>query len=96
MKKYSVVLEIDMPDDKAKEIETWGEDITPVTFINSIIADHVKERGLYIKLETTEVVGPIFQRLTETQTHLANQDAMADLENEILSGKACINGNCED
>ena len=96
MKKYSVVIEIDMPDEKANEIEKWGEDITPVTYINSIIADHVRDRGLQIKLDTTEVVKPIFVRLTETQSYLAQQDAMEDLEDEILSGKACINGNCED
>jgi hypothetical protein len=96
MKKFSTVVEITMPDDKAKEIESWGEDITPISYIDSIIADHVKDRGLQIKLQTIEVITPVFTRLTESQTHLANQDALEDLEEEILLGKACINGNCED
>jgi len=60
------------------------------------VADHVIDRGLQVKLELTEVVKPVFVRLTETQSYLAQQDAIEDLEDEILSGKACINGNCED
>ena len=96
MKKFSTVIETTMPDEKVKEIESWGEDISHISYINSVIADHVKDRGLQIKLETIEVVTPVFIRLTETQTHLANQDALEDLEEEILSGKACVNGNCED
>jgi len=96
MKKFSVVMEIDMPDDKVKEIQSWGEDINPESYIKSVVADHVIDRGLQVKLELTEVVKPVFVRLTETQSHLAQQDAMEDLEKEILSGKACINGTCED
>jgi hypothetical protein len=96
MKKFSVVMEIDMPDDKVKEIQSWGEDINPESYIKSVVADHVIDRGLQVKLELTEVVKPVFVRLTETQSYLAQQDAIEDLEDEILSGKACINGNCED
>ena len=96
MKKFSVVMEIDMPDDKVKEIQSWGEDINPESYIKSVVADHVIDRGLQVKLELAEVVKPVFVRLTETQSYLAQQDAIEDLEDEILSGKACINGNCED
>lgn len=96
MKTYSAVVEIKMSEDKIKEIESWGEDITPTTYIDSVIGDHAKDRGLLIKLETIEVLEPVFNRLVENQIHLANQDAIDDLEEEILSGKACVNGNCED
>lgn len=96
MKTYSAVIEIKMSEDKIKEIESWGEDITPITYIDSVIGDHAKDRGLIVKMEITEVDTPMFNRLTETQIHLSNQDALEDLEEEILSGKACINGNCED
>lgn len=96
MRLFSVILEVQMPEDRAKEIESWNEDMEVSDFVDSVIKDHAKDRGLVIKGGTITVNRSIVNQLTEYQADIINHDNLDDLEEEILSGKACVNGNCED
>ena len=96
MRLFSVILEVQMPEEKAKEIESWNEDMEVSDFVDSVIKDHARDRGLVIKGGTISVSRSIVSQLTEYQADIINHDNLDDLEEEILSGKACVNGNCED
>jgi hypothetical protein len=92
--KYLVVAEISLPKDKLDEIESWGEDITGDTFIESIIKDHVADKGLLCKVEVIQ--GELFSDVKEYAHEVLNYKAVEELEKDLLEAKMCINGNCED
>ena len=94
MTKFSAVVEVSMPKDKLNEIESWGEDITGETFIQSIIKDHVADRGLLCKLDVIE--GEVYNEVKEYAYEVINHKAVEELEKEILESKQCLNGTCED
>lgn len=94
MKNYTVIVRVGLPDDKAKEIESWGEDISCDTFIHSIIVDHIRDRGVIAKAIVHDV--DVYDPLNEHAVKLKRELTLVDLENEVLSSKACINGTCED
>ena len=90
--KFLVVVEVDKG--RVKEIESWGEDITPEMHIQSIIKDHVQDKGLLCKCEVIE--GDIYKDVKEYAYEVLNHKAVEELEKEILEAKQCINGSCED
>lgn len=92
--KFLAVVEIGMDEGRVREIESWGEDITPEMHIESIIKDHVQDKGLLCKLEVIE--GDIYNETKEYAYQVLNHKAVEELEKEILEAKQCINGTCED
>jgi len=92
--KFLVVVEVGMDKGRVKEIESWGEDITPEMHIQSIIKDHVQDKGLLCKCEVIE--GDIYKDVKEYAYEVLNHKAVEELEKEILEAKQCINGSCED
>lgn len=92
--KFLVVVEVGMDKGRVKEIESWGEDITPEMHIQSIIKDHVADKGLLCKCEVIE--GDIYKDVKEYAYEVLNHKAVEELEREILEAKQCINGSCED
>jgi hypothetical protein len=92
--KFLAVVEIGMDKNRVKEIESWGEDITPEMHIESIIKDHVQDKGLLCKLDVIE--GEIYSEVKEYAYEVLNNKAVEELEKEILEAKQCINGTCED
>lgn len=92
--KYLAVVELSMDKNKVKEIESWGEDITPETFIESIIKDHVADKGLLCKIDVIE--GDIYRDVKEYAYVTLNHQAVEELEREVLASKQCPNGVCED
>jgi hypothetical protein len=94
MVKFLSVVEVSMPKDKLIEIESWGEDITGETYVQSIIKDHVESKGLLCKLEVIE--GQIYNEVKEYAYEVLNNKAVEELEREILEAKNCANGICED
>jgi hypothetical protein len=92
--KFLAVVEIGMDKNRVKEIESWGEDITPEMHIESIIKDHVQDKGLLCKLDVIE--GGIYSEVKEYAYEVLNNKAVEELEKEILEAKQCINGTCED
>ena len=94
MVKFLSVVEVSMPRDKLIEIESWGEDITGETYVQSIIKDHVENKGLLCKVDVIE--GEIYSEVKEYAYEVLNNKAVEELEKEILETKQCINGTCED
>jgi hypothetical protein len=92
--KFLAVVEVTMPKEKLTEIESWGEDITGETYIQSIIKDHVSDKGLLCKLDVIE--GDILLEVREYAYEVLNNKAVEELEREILEAKNCANGICED
>lgn len=92
--KFLAVVEVSMDKGRVKEIESWGEDITPEMHIGSIIKDHVQDKGLLCKLEVIE--GGIYNEVKEYAYQVINHKAVEELEKEILESKQCANGICED
>lgn len=92
--KYSVVANITIDEDKLRMIGSLGGEITPETYIESVIKDHVQDRGMLININVLEA--DIYKDVVEYQHNVVNHKAVEELENEILSAKACYNGTCED
>ena len=92
--KFLAVVEVSMDKNRVKEIESWGEEITPETHIGSIIKDHVQDKGLLCKLDVIE--GQIYNEVKEYAYEVINHKAVEELEQEILEAKQCIGGTCED
>ena len=92
--KFLAIVEVSIPKAKLDEIESWGEDITGETYIQSIIKDHVSDKGLLCKLDVIE--GDILPEVREYAYEVLNNKAVEELEREILEAKNCANGICED
>jgi hypothetical protein len=92
--KFSIVAQVTLDEDKLRMIGSLGGEITPETYIESVIKDHVQDRGMNISINVLE--GDIYKDVKEYQHTLINHKAVEELEREILDAKACINGNCED
>lgn len=92
--KFLSIVEVSMPRNKLIEIESWGEDITGETYVQSIIKDHVQSKGLLCKLDVIE--GEVYSEVREYAYEVINNKAVEELEREILESKQCINGGCED
>jgi hypothetical protein len=94
VKAFTIVSEILIPESKIKEVESWNENITIEDFIESVIRDHVQDRGMLCKIAVVE--GDLYKDVKEYAHEVANHRAVAELEKEILEAKQCNNGTCED
>ena len=94
MKAFTIVSEVLVPEGKVKEVESWNENITIEDYIESVIKDHVQDRGMLCKVAVVE--GDLYKDVKEYAHEVANHRAVAELEKEILESKQCINGSCED
>ncbi len=94
IKKFSVIIDVELDQKKYNEVESWG--ISPSDYVNSIITDHGRDRGLIMKTSVTEVEHSLYKRLTIASDDFIGKDAIADIEEAVLKNKMCIGGNCED
>ena len=94
MKAFTIVSEVLVPVGKVKEVESWAETITIEDYIESVIKDHVQDRGMLCKVAVVE--GDLYKEVKEYAHVTANHKAVIELEKEILEAKQCINGSCED
>ena len=94
VKAFTIVAEVLVPEGKVKEVESWNENITIEDFIESVIKDHVQDRGMLCKVAVVE--GDLYKDVKEYAHVTANHKAVIELEKEILEAKQCINGVCED
>lgn len=94
VKAFTIVSEVLVPEGKIKEVESWNESITIEDFIESVIKDHVQDRGMLCKVAVVE--GDLYKEVKEYAHVTANHKAVIELEKEILESKQCINGTCED
>jgi hypothetical protein len=92
--KYSVVAQVTLDEDKLRMIGSLGGEISPETYIESVIKDHVQDRSMGISINVLE--GDIYKDVVEYQHNVINHKAVEELEEEILNAKTCYNGTCED
>lgn len=93
MKKFSVVMEVNMEDARYEEVKKWN--VEPSDHVATILSEPLKEKGLIVKTSVLEVEHSLYDRQKKHADHLVQADAYNDLENEII-GRACIGGVCED
>jgi len=94
VKAFTIVAEILIPESKIKEVESWHENITIEDYIESVVKDHVNDRGMLCKLAVVE--GDLYRDVKEYAHEVANHKAVVALEQEILESNMCIGGSCED
>jgi len=93
MRKFLYVAEIKIEEAKYQEVLGWG--IDPADFVSSVLTDHGRDRGLLIESATYETPDSVYVSVIK-ETESAIQDLlMEDLEEEILTNRMCIGGNCE-
>lgn len=93
MKKFSVVMEVNMEEARYEEVKTWN--VEPSDHIATILSEPLKEKGLIVKTSVLEVEHSLYDRQKKHADHLVQSDAYNDLEEEIIA-RACIGGVCED
>lgn len=94
MIKFTVVAEVQLDEEKYNEVKSW--EVEPSDFVESVIADHARDRGLILKLTVAETPSSMYDTLNEKLEEQLNRIALDELQQELFAGAACINGNCED
>ena len=92
MKKFLVVAEIDLDDKKYAEVESWG--VEPSDWVTSVLADHGRDRGMIIKMRTTENDYNMFSDVNHAVETIAKDKAFDELEETLLNNQLCLNGQC--
>ena len=96
-KRFNAILDIKLDEETYNKVESWQEETKPVDYIKSIIKDHAQDRGLLIQIDVIEGDHAMIDRLDEKRELMMKEDAMNELEDEIIkNSKFCIGGNCED
>ena len=96
-KRFNAILDIKLDEKTYNKVESWQEETKPVDYIKSIIKDHAQDRGLLIQIDVIESDHAMIDRLDEKRELMMKEDAMNELEDEIIkNSKFCIGGNCED
>jgi hypothetical protein len=93
MRKFLYVAEVKIDEARYQEVLGWG--IDPTKFIDSVLSDHGRDRGLLMETATYETVESIFDPITDEAEELIENFLMEDLEFEILNNRMCLGGNCE-
>lgn len=93
MKKFSVVMEVNMEEARYEEVKKWN--VEPSDHIATILSEPLREKGLIVKTSVLEVEHSLYDRQKKHADHLVQSDAYNDLEEEIIA-RACIGGICED
>lgn len=95
-KRFSVVIDVRLDDSKYDKVSQW-EGIEPTDFVRSVIQDHAQDRGLLVDIDVTESDSPMVDKLKEKRAELMREDALNDIEAEIMANNInCVGGNCED
>ena len=94
MKRFSVIIEVEIDEKKYSEVESWG--VEPSDYVNSVISDHARDRGFLMKTSVTEVEKSLYNRLRIAADDFIGKDAIADIEEAALANARCIHGKCED
>jgi hypothetical protein len=84
MTKKTLVLELSIPQNTPKDIDNL--------IFN--IKHHCQSEGIVVRCKLHDV--DAFEKLNATADIIAKNEALIELEEEILNSKMCLNGNCED
>ena len=92
MKKFLVVAEVEVDDKKYNEVVTWK--VEPSDWVTSVLADHGRDRGMVIKMHTTETDYNMFKDIIRASEAIAKDKAFDELEETLLNNQLCVSGNC--
>jgi hypothetical protein len=93
MKKFIIVAELKLNEEEYKVVESWG--VEPADYISTQISEHLREKGMIIKVRTTETDYNLYDDVNKAVEVIQKDKAFDELEQEITS-RACIGGACED
>ena len=93
MKKFIIVAELKLNEDEYKVVESWG--VEPTDYISTQISEHLREKGMVIKVRTTETDYNLYDDVNKAVEVIQKDKAYEELEQEITN-RACIGGVCED
>jgi hypothetical protein len=92
MKRFLIIAEIEVDDKKYAEVESWGVD--PSDWVKSVLADHGRDRGMIIKMRSTEIDYHMFDDVNLASEAIAKDKAFAELGETLLNNQLCVSGNC--
>ena len=93
MKKFLVLAEVTMDEKKYNNLIHDG--FEPTDFINSVIADHARDRDLNMKIRCVETDYYLLDDVCKAADAIAHDKAFDELEEAVLKNNMCIGGNCE-
>jgi len=93
MRKFIYVAEVRMDEKRCDEIESWG--MLAEDFIDSVLTDHGKDRGLIMKTRAIETDKSKYDLVINTIFDSIREDLTEEIEKEILTNRMCLGGNCE-
>ena len=92
MKRFLVVAEVEVDQKKYNEVESWGVEVTD--WITSVLADHGRDRGMVIKMRTTETDYDLYKEVNSAVDNISKDKAITDLELALMNNLLCATGNC--
>ena len=93
MKKFIYIAEVRLDEKRCDEVESWG--LLAEDFIDSVLTDHGRDRGFIMKTHAIETDHSKYDLAINTVFDSIREDATEELENEILTNRMCLGGNCE-
>lgn len=93
MKRFLVIAEVEMEDAQYSDLNKKG--IEQTDFINSVLADHGRDRGLKIKMRCVETEYHLLDDVSRAADTIATDKAFDELEEAMLKNNMCVGGNCE-
>lgn len=93
MKRFLVLAEVEMDDTQYHDLNKKG--IEQTDFINSVLADHGRDRGLKIKMRCIETEYHLLDDVCKAADTIATDKAFDELEEAMLKVNMCPGGNCE-
>lgn len=93
MKRFLVLAEVEMEDSQYSDLNKKG--IEQTDFINSVLADHGRDRGLKIKMRCIETEYHLLEDVCKAADTIATDKAFDELEEAMLKVNMCPSGNCE-
>ena len=93
MKRFLVLAEVEMEETQYHDLNKKG--IEQTDFINSVLADHGRSRGLKIKMRCIETEYHLLEDVCKAADTIATDKAFDELEEAMLRVNMCPSGNCE-
>jgi hypothetical protein len=93
MKKFIYIAEVKLEESRCNDVENDG--ILVEDFINSVLSDHGRDRGFLMTTRVMETEKSKYDLAVNTVFESIKIDVVEDLENEILTNRMCLGGNCE-
>ena len=93
MKKFLYIAEVRLDEARCDEVESWG--LLAEDFIDSVLTDHGRDRGFIMKTRAIETDHSKYEIAVNTVFDSIRDDAVEELEQELLTNRQCIGGNCE-